>query len=114
MKRWSFSKFILDFILKQYNIIENNPLLCVDISQLADTISGLMTYSKNLDGGIFWHCGMCEMQMKRKHNMKRHVEAFHVSGFVHSCNICGSKHKTKAAVEAHMYQNHRENEVIAH
>jgi len=85
---------------------------CKDISYLEETISGLMTHSKDVTGGIFWHCGMCDMQMKRKHNMKRHVEAFHVSGFVHSCNICGSKHKTKAAVEAHMYQKHREHGLI--
>ena len=65
-----------------------------------------MTNSKDGSGLTVWQCEVCSLQMKKKHNMKRHVEAFHVSGFVHSCNICGSRHKTKAAVEAHTYAKH--------
>ena len=73
---------------------------------LAETIGSMMESMKDNNGLTIWQCQVCSLQMKKKHNMKRHVEGFHVSGFVHSCDICGSRHRTKAAVEAHKYSKH--------
>jgi len=78
-----------------------------ETSVLEETIGGLMSSFKDETGLIVWQCEVCNLQMKKKYRMKRHVEGFHVSGFVHSCNICGSNHKSKAALEAHTYQKHR-------
>ena len=43
---------------------------------LEETISGLMTHIKDVSGLTVWQCEVCCLQMKKKHNMKRHVEAF--------------------------------------
>ena len=79
----------------------------LDNSVLEDTISQLMSSFKDETGLIVWQCQVCNLQMRKKYRMKRHVEGLHVSGFVHTCTICGSIHRTKAAVEAHTYQKHR-------
>jgi len=76
-------------------------------SVLEETISHLMSSFKDETGLIVWQCEVCNLHMRKKYRMKRHVEGLHVSGFVHSCKICGSVHRTKAAVEAHTYQKHR-------
>ena len=83
-----------------------NDMFSSDSSILEETISGLMTNRKDEAGLTVWQCQVCSLQMKKKHNMKRHVEGFHVSGFTHSCDICGSRHRTKAAVEGHKYTKH--------
>ena len=83
-------------------------LIVLSAEVLEEAIARNMTSYKDATGLNMWSCVVCNMEQRKKHNMKRHVEAFHVGGFVHSCHICGSKHKTKAAVDAHFYTFHYE------
>jgi len=86
--------------------VQGNEAVSQDSSTLDEMISGMMTNIRDDSGMILWLCQVCSLTMKKKHNMKRHVEGFHVSGFTHSCDICGSQHRTKAALESHKYSKH--------
>ena len=51
-------------------------------------------------------CKQCGKRGKSKGLMREHVEASHIAGFVHFCDICGDAAKTRDAVRKHKRKTH--------
>ena len=55
-------------------------------------------------------CKQCGKTGKSISLMREHIEANHVAGFVHYCDICGHAAKTRDAVRKHKRKNHKPSE----
>ena len=44
---------------------------------------------------------------KAKKDMSRHIEAHHITGVSHACDICGASSRSKHGLENHKQRNHK-------
>ena len=51
-------------------------------------------------------CKVCGKEGKQN-VIKAHIEAKHITGITHTCEICGNIAKTKNSLKAHKYVYHR-------
>ena len=65
--------------------------LSVDLQDLNEQIRSMITKSDISEGAGKGHLATCKVCGKEGsfRNMPQHVEANHITGFVHSCDICG-------------------------
>ena len=51
-------------------------------------------------------CKVCGKEANKGH-MKEHIEANHIAGLSHSCNICGKVSRSRSGLRLHNRQAHR-------
>jgi len=52
-------------------------------------------------------CTVCGKEGQHT-DIKRHIEAAHITGVSHNCNICGKTSRSRHALRAHMSRDHKE------
>ena len=87
-----------------------------DMQQLSDQLKSLMEIGEKQvqvkigNGKIMKQttriCKVCRKEGKQN-DIKRHVEANHITGISHTCDICGNKARTRDALRLHKYKYHR-------
>jgi len=87
------------------------PTVAADLEGMEEQINSMMEL-----GGTYSHGGttsrvssICTVCGKEGHrsDIKRHIEANHITGVSHTCNICGKTSRSKNALRVHMAKNHR-------
>merc|ERR1712204_123433 len=100
--------------------VETSPILegtvavidytvAADLQDLDDKIKAMMTFSENKtkDGRESARiCKVCGKEDKLS-NIKDHIEANHITGVSHSCNICGKTSRTRHALRVHTSSYHK-------
>jgi len=84
--------------------------VAADLQDLDDTIKSLMEVSENRCRGGKERARVCKVCGKEGqwNVIKEHIEAHHITGVSHACNICGKIHKTKATLRKHKRLHHKE------
>ena len=54
------------------------------------------------EGGGFWRCLSCADTVRRKLDMRRHIEARHLEGTSVACTNCGRTFKTSDSFRKHV------------
>ena len=49
-------------------------------------------------------CKLCGKTVKRRCDIRHHIEAIHITGFVHYCDVCGNGSRTRKALSEHKRQ----------
>ena len=47
-----------------------------------------------------------EQLLRKKSNMKNHIEAKHITGMEHHCAICGKTYRSRNSLNAHISMTH--------
>merc|ERR1712129_506793 len=83
------------------------------LQDLDDKINSMMEVSENKNDrrgqrGVKRICKVCgkEGQMA---DIQRHIEANHITGVSHTCNICGTTTRSRNAMAKHKSRNHTAN-----
>ena len=83
----------------------------VELHNLDEQIISMITKSKISAGpgqGFLATCNVCGKEGSYR-NMPSHVEANHITGLSHSCDICGKTSRSKHALAMHKLRNHKHN-----
>merc|ERR1712204_149839 len=86
--------------------------VAADLQDLDEQINSMMEPSENLVGGSGLHAnrklGICKVCGKEGHqaNIKAHIEANHITGASHPCNICGKTSRSRNALRLHKTKEH--------
>ena len=96
------------------SIALNGATEVVDLHQLNEKIRSMMKVGENrLNVGQKSQCWtrICTVcgEEGRMHVIKAHIEAKHITGISHRCDICGNSAKTKNSLVAHKSRYHRNN-----
>ena len=85
----------MDFLYQgvEANVFQENLDLAEDIS--ADSRKGFIAM-----------CNVCGKEGAYKH-MPQHVEANHIRGVSHACDICSKVSRTTGGVSVHKSKNHK-------
>ena len=87
-----------------------NQLVSVDLQQLDNQIKSMMEQSGNsiMIGQRKVKTLICKMCGKegQKADMTRHIEANHITGLSHTCDICSKTCKSRDALRQHKYKEH--------
>jgi len=77
-----------------------------DLQDLDDKIKSMMMFSENVDAryGKKRICKVCGKE-GRMSEIINHIEAHHITGVSHACNICGKTSKTKDTLRIHKRQH---------
>ena len=78
----------------------------VDLENLDEQIKSMMCRSKNTLQGKNWECKVCGKE-GIKDATRKHIEAHHIAGVVHYCEMCGKASKSRNALTVHKSTNHR-------
>jgi len=86
--------------------------VAADLQDLNEKIKSMMetTERKIFDGNqnrAVMVCKVCGMEGKWSY-IKDHIEAKHITGVSHSCNICGTSTRSKKNMRQHKRRNHTE------
>ena len=88
----------------------NSSKISVQLDDLDDQIKSMMTKSDiNSDSGqgSISTCNVCGKEGPTK-GMPRHIEANHITGVSHPCDICGKISRSRNALRKHRYDHHRD------
>ena len=77
-----------------------------DLENLDEQIKSMMCKSKNILQGKNWECNVCGKE-GIKDAIRKHIEAHHIAGVVHFCEICGKSSRSRNALTVHKSTNHR-------
>ena len=82
----------------------------VELEQLDEQIDSMMELSGNkitIGGRTFTGmiCKVCGKEAKKAH-MKEHIEAYHITGVEHTCDICGQISRSRRGLRDHNFQKH--------
>ena len=86
-----------------------NSRTSVELHDLDEQIRSMITKSDISAGpgkGFLATCNVCGKQRPYKH-MSSHVEANHITGVSHSCDICGMTSRSRDALSHHKLRNHK-------
>jgi len=77
--------------------------VAADLQDLDDKIKSMMMFSENRTKDGKERARICKVCGKEGQitNIKDHIEANHISGVSHTCNICGSAFKTRDTLRGH-------------
>ena len=83
----------------------------VDQENLDEQIESMMCRSnlKGLENRI-WRCKVCGKERIRD-AIKNHIEARHIKGLIHHCEICGMTSKSRHALAVHKSNKHRKRNI---
>ena len=86
-----------------------------DVQLLGDQIKSMMERGENripvkkgngkVKEEFTWICKVCGKEGRYSH-LQRHIEAMHITGFNHTCDICGNKSRTKKSLHDHKSRYH--------
>ena len=79
----------------------------VDLEELDEKINTMMNSTGKIDqkSHRIFSYNICGHEGPRAH-LKTHVEANHITGVNHSCEICGKTARSRNALRTHKYSNH--------
>merc|ERR1719319_1598653 len=83
-----------------------------DLQDLDDKIKSMMEVSENKNDGVQkGFKRICNVCGKEGHmtNIRNHIEANHITGVSHTCNICGTTTRSRQAMTLHKQRKHRAN-----
>merc|ERR1712129_399373 len=86
--------------------------VAADLQDLDEQINSMMEVSENLVGGSGIHgnrkARVCKVCGKEGHqaNIKAHIEANHLTGPSHPCNICGKTSRSRHGLRLHKTKEH--------
>ena len=78
----------------------------VDLEDLDEQINSMICKSRSSLQCKNWECKVCGKE-GAKDAMRKHIEAHHITGVVHFCEICGKPSKSRNALTVHKSTNHR-------
>ena len=94
----------------------NSRVEVADMQQLNDQLNFMMEIGekqvqvKIVNGKIMKQttriCKVCRKEGTQT-DIKRHIEANHITGISHTCDICGNKAKTRESLRVHKLRYHR-------
>jgi len=76
-----------------------------EMSELDETISSMVVQ----EGGL-WSCTVCGKVMKRRSNLRAHVEV-HIDSAGHPCNKCDKTFRSRNSLNFHTYTAHKKNKL---
>ena len=84
--------------------------VAADLHDLDDTIKSMIestekTMSVSNETRKVMRCKVCGKEDKFS-NIRRHIEAIHITGVSHTCNICGTVTRSRSALALHRSKNH--------
>ena len=85
-------------------ILNETGPISADLQRLDEQISSMITKSNISAGtgkGYLATCNVCGKQGP-SNSMPRHVEAYHITGVSHTCDICGSISRSKNGLRQHL------------
>ena len=88
----------------------NNQLVSVDLQQLDDQIKSMMEQSGNTAmmgqrKRILLICKVCGKEGEMG-NIRKHIEANHITGVTHTCDICKKTSRSRNALYIHKRKEH--------
>ena len=88
----------------------NNQLVSVDLDQLDDQIKSMMEHTgKIMEMGqqkrAVMICKVCGKEGGMS-NLKVHIEANHITGVTHTCDICKKTSRSRHALYMHKREHH--------
>ena len=91
--------------------------MSVDLQNLDEQIKSMITKSEISAGpgkGYMASCNVCGKEGPYFH-MPRHIEANHITGVSHACDICGKNSRSRHALRVHVANIHhsRQSNVIS-
>ena len=91
-----------------------NDRMVVELHELDEKINSMITKSDLTSGtgqGRMATCNVCGKEAPFK-AMPRHIEANHITGVVHSCDICGKTARSRQALSMHKINFHNINKLL--
>ena len=90
--------------------LNSQRVVSVELEQLDEQIDSMMELSGNkitIGGKAFTGmiCKVCGKEAKKAH-MKEHIEAYHLTGVEHTCDICGQISRSRRGLRAHKFKKH--------
>ena len=86
-----------------------NTGLSVELQDLDDQVKSMITKTDITAGpgkGFLATCNVCGKQKPLKH-MPQHIEANHITGVSHPCDICGKESRSRIALKVHKIEHHK-------
>ena len=88
--------------------IADKTVVNVELDQLDEQISTMIDLTDKLDHlkRKLAKCNICGYEAPRSF-VVRHIEANHITGVSHPCEICGKIARSRNALRTHMYSKHK-------
>ena len=87
-----------------------NTRVQANATDLDEQIRSMFTTSTvRGERGFIATCNICGIE-KAKKDMSRHIEAHHITGVSHTCDICGASSRSKHGLEKHKLRNHNKSQ----
>merc|ERR1712129_23798 len=84
--------------------------VAADLQDLEDKIKSMMEVSENMVGGsqrgFKRICKVCGKEGPRQ-SIIDHIEANHITGVSHPCNVCGKISRTRIGLRLHISRHHK-------
>ena len=79
----------------------------VDLDELDKRIDSMMNTTDKVDhkGFRIFSCNICGLEGAKAH-LTRHIEAKHITGVGHSCELCGKTSRSRHALRMHKSNHH--------
>ena len=93
----------------EMSVAVTNNLLSTDLQNLDDQIKSMMTKTdvrSDKSGKCLATCNICGKKALIG-NMPSHIEANHISGVSHACDICGKFSRSRDAIRMHKNRAHK-------
>ena len=91
--------------------LNSHKRVSVELEQLDEQINSMMEQTENqiTMGGRKFTAMICKVCGKeaRKVHMKEHIEAYHITGVTHACDVCGTISRSRSGLRTHKFQKHR-------
>merc|ERR1712129_289945 len=84
--------------------------MATDLQDLDDKIKSMMMFSENIvEGGKHGRARICKVCGKEgmMGDIQKHIEANHITGVSHACEVCGKTARTRNALRRHKLEKHR-------
>ena len=92
---------------KRVATVSKSAVITADLEDLDKQIRSMITKSNVSSGrGKMATCNICGKEGAYT-DMPRHVEANHITGVSHACDICGFISRSKHGLNQHMTRNHK-------
>ena len=80
----------------------------VELEQLDEQINSMIgpTDTPAIRGGMMVTCTMCDRKKGYRADVIRHIEANHITGISHSCDMCGKTARSRHALSIHKIRKH--------
>ena len=95
-----------DFRSKEL-VAATNSTVTVAFGELDEKIDAMINLTDRVDhkGRKLVQCNVCGNEGQKAHVI-RHIEANHITGVNHSCELCGKTARSRNALRMHKYSNH--------